>query len=219
MLQFITDSKTAEGTADQALAALKGGCRWIQVRMKDASDEEVEKAVKAILPHCKEAQAVLIVDDRVEIAVRCGADGVHLGKEDMDPGDARAVLVPDRIIGSTVNTIEDIDRLPLDLIDYLGIGPYRFTSTKKRLAPTLGLEGYREIMTQLRKRSSIPAVAIGGITPDDIIPIMSTGVTGLAVSGAINKAVDPEAATRRILGLLSAIQAESCLIKLNQSES
>lgn len=209
MLQFITDSKTAEGTANQALAALKGGCRWIQVRMKDASDEEVEKALNAILPHSREARAVLIVDDRVEIAARCGADGVHLGKEDMNPDDARAILGPHGIIGSTVNTIEDIDHLPLDLIDYLGIGPYRFTSTKKRLAPTLGLEGYRKIMTQLRKRSPIPTVAIGGITADDIIPVMSTGVTGIAVSGAINHADDPVAATRRLLELLSETQAKS----------
>ena len=209
MLQFITDSKNAEGTAIQALAPLKGGCRWIQVRMKDASDEEVEKAVTTILPYCRKACATLIVDDRVEIAARCEADGVHLGKEDMDPGDARAILGPDRIIGSTVNTIEDIESLPLETIDYLGIGPYRFTSTKKRLAPTLGLEGYREIMTQLRKRSSIPAVAIGGITLNDIIPIMNTGVTGIAVSGAINKAKDPEATTRHILGLLTEIPDKS----------
>ena len=209
MLQFITDSKTSEGTAGQALAALKGGCRWIQVRMKDASDEEVEKALNAILPHCRKAKAVLIVDDRVEIAARCGADGVHLGKEDMDPKEARAILGPHMIIGSTVNTKEDIDRLPLDIIDYLGMGPYRFTATKKRLAPTLGLEGYRDIMTHLRKSSDIPTVAIGGITADDILPIMTTGVTGIAVSGAISHAVDPVAATHQILESLSKTQDKS----------
>ena len=209
MLQFITDGMTAEETIRQAVSALEGGCRWIQVRMKDASDHEVEEAVKAILPHCRKAQAVIIVDDRVEIAARCGADGVHLGKEDTSPEEARAILGPDRIIGSTVNTIEDIDRLPLDIVDYLGIGPYRFTATKKRLAPILGLEGYRNIMTLLRKRSSIPAVAIGGITADDIAPIISTGVTGIAVSGAISHAEDPVAATRRLLELLSATQAKS----------
>ena len=209
MLQFITDSKTAEETIRQAVSALEGGCRWIQVRMKDASDHEVEEAVKAILPHCRKAQAVLIVDDRVEIAARCGADGVHLGKEDTSPEEARAILGPDRIIGSTVNTIEDFDRLPLDILDYLGIGPYRFTATKKHLAPTLGLGGYRKIMTQLRKRSSIPAVAIGGITADDVIPVIDTGMTGIAVCGAISHAEDPVAATRRLLELLSATQAKS----------
>ena len=209
MLQFITDGKTAEETVRQAISALEGGCRWIQIRMKDASEEEVEDAVKSILPHCRKARAILIVDDRVEIAARCGADGVHLGKEDTSPEQALAILGPDRIIGSTVNTLEDIGRLPLDIVDYLGIGPYRFTSTKKRLAPILGLEGYRNIMTLLRKRSSIPAVAIGGITADDIIPVISTGVTGIAVSGAISHADDPVAATRRLLELLSATQAKS----------
>lgn len=203
MLQFITDHPTAEGTVNQAMSALKGGCRWIQVRMKVASDEEVEKAVGTLLPHCRKAGATLIVDDRVDIVIRCGADGVHLGKDDMDPKDARAILGLDKLIGSTVNTIEDIDHQPFDIIDYLGIGPFRFTSTKKKLAPTLGFEGYRKIMNHLRTRSSIPAVAVGGITADDIIPIMSTGVTGIAISGAINHAADPIAATRNILEVLS----------------
>lgn len=199
MLQLITDSSTAEGTAGQALAALRGGCRWVQVRMKDASDEEVEKAIDLILPNCRETGATLIIDDRVELAKRTGADGVHLGKNDMHPLDARAILGPDKIIGATVNTIEDIDSLDLEAIDYLGIGPFRFTTTKKRLAPTLGLDGYREIMTQLRKRSGIPAVAIGGITLEDIPQIMQTGVTGIAISGAINRAADPVAATRQFM--------------------
>ena len=199
MLQLITDSPTAEGTAGQALAALRGGCRWVQVRMKYASDEEVEKAIDLILPHCRETGATLIIDDRVELAKRTGADGVHLGKNDMHPLDARAILGPDKIIGATVNTIEDIDNLDLEAIDYLGIGPFRFTTTKKRLAPTLGLDGYREIMTQLRKRSGIPAVAIGGITLADIPQIMATGVSGIAISGAINRAADPSTATRQIM--------------------
>ena len=206
MLQFITESKTAEGTAEQALAALSGGCRWIQVRMKDASDQEVEKAVNAILPHCRKAEAILIVDDRVEITARCSADGVHLGKKDMDPAEARTILGPHKIIGATVNTKDDIARLPLDIVDYLGIGPYRFTATKKRLAPTLGLDGYRAIITHLRKSSPIPAIAIGGIRVDDIAPIMSTGVNGIAVSGAISHAEDPVAATRRFLESLSEMK-------------
>lgn len=199
MLQLITDSPTAEGTAGQALAALRGGCRWVQVRMKDASDEEVEKAIDLILPNCRETGATLIIDDRVELAKRTGADGVHLGKNDMHPLDARAILGPDKIIGATVNTIEDIDNLDLEAIDYLGIGPFRFTTTKKRLAPTLGLDGYRRIMTLLRKRADIPAVAIGGITLADIPQIMATGVSGIAISGAINRAADPVAATRQIM--------------------
>ena len=209
MLQFITDGKTAEETVRQAISAIVGGCRWIQIRMKDSPDVEVEEAVKTILPYCRKCLAVLIVDDRVGVVARCGADGVHLGKEDMLPAEARAILGPDRIIGSTVNSLEDIDRLPLDVIDYLGIGPYRFTMTKKRLAPTLGLDGYRRIMIRLRQRSSIPTVAIGGITEADVVPVMDTGVSGIAVSGAISHAEDPIAATRRFLELLSKIQADS----------
>lgn len=203
MLQLITDHPTAEGTTAQAIVALTGGCRWIQIRMKDASDEEVESAVRAVLPHCREVNATLIVDDRVELALRTGADGVHLGKNDMNPLDARALLGPDRIIGATVNSIEDIDMLPLDAVDYLGIGPFRFTSTKKKLAPSLGIEGYCKIMAHLRQISDIPVVAIGGITLADVADIMATGVTGIAVSGTINRAPDAEAATRSILASIT----------------
>lgn len=201
MLQFITDAPTAEATVAQAIAAMEGGCRWVQVRMKDAPDSEVEKAVMALLPDTRALGTILIVDDRVDIVVRTGADGVHLGKDDMPPAEARALLGPDKIIGSTVNTLADIDSLPLDLIDYLGMGPFRFTSTKKRLAPLLGLDGYRRIMSKLRERSQIPVVAIGGITPDDVAPLLDAGVTGVAVSGAISRAADPREATRTFLAL------------------
>ena len=219
MLQFITDGRTVDEIVRQAVSAIVGGCRWIQIRMKDSPDVEVEDAVKAILPYCRKTRALLIVDDRVGVVARCGADGVHLGKEDMAPAEARAMLGPDRIIGSTVNSGEDIDRLPLDIINYLGIGPFRFTTTKKRLAPTLGLEGYTTIMKYLRQRSSIPAVAIGGITADDIIPIMDTGVSGIAVSGAIVNSHNPVAATRRLLEILSKAHATSSNIPINHAKS
>ncbi len=206
MLQFITDSTTTEGTIKQALLALKGGCRWIQVRMKEAPDEEVEHAVKTLLPHCRDVGATLIVDDRVDIAAKCDADGVHLGKTDMDPTEAYKILGGKKIIGCTVNSIEDINKLPLEIVDYLGIGPYRFTTTKKRLSPILGLEGYRKITDHLKMISKIPTIAIGGITADDVIPIMNTGVSGIAVSGAINHSDNPVAATQQILKLLKSFK-------------
>lgn len=201
MLQFITDSPTAECTVAQAMQALDGGCRWVQVRMKGAPDRDVEAAVRALLPHTRTLGATLIVDDRVDVVSRTGADGVHLGKDDMPPAEARAILGPGSIIGSTVNTLADIERLPLDLIDYLGMGPYRFTTTKKRLAPVLGLDGYREAMAALRRQSAIPVVAIGGITLDDVVPLLATGVTGVAVSGAISRADNPGEATRCFINL------------------
>lgn len=202
MLQLITDHPSAEGTAAQAIAALNGGCRWIQIRMKETSDEEVEKAINTVLPYCRKVGATLIVDDRVELVKRTGADGVHLGKNDMNPLEARALLGPVKIIGVTVNSIGDFGRFNLDVVDYLGVGPFRFTETKKHLARTLGLEGYRKIMAYLRQISDIPVVAIGGITSEDIPAIMSIGVSGIAVSSAINRAPDPESATIKILTLL-----------------
>lgn len=202
MLQLITDHPTAEGTATQALTALNGGCRWIQIRMKDARDVEVEKAVMKVLPNCRKVGATLIVDDRVELVKLTGADGVHLGKNDMNPLQARTILGPEKIIGATINSIEDIDRLNLNVVDYLGAGPFRLTTTKKRLAPILGLEGYCKLMIYIRRISDIPVVAIGGVTPEDIPAIMTTGISGIAVSGAINKADDPEASTRSICEIL-----------------
>lgn len=199
MLQFITDSPTPEGTARQALQALEGGCRWIQIRMKDATDEGIVRAAEMILPLSREYGATLIIDDRVEIVQRTGADGVHLGKGDMHPTEARRILGKDKILGATVNTLADIKSLPLEDIDYLGAGPFRFTVTKKRLSPILGLEGYRELMTELRKFSDIPVVAIGGITLEDIPSLLDCGVTGIAVSGAISKAENPVQATERLL--------------------
>lgn len=203
MLQFITDDNTADGTSRQAMAALEGGCRWIQIRMKEALEDEVETAINTILPICRQKGATLIIDDRVQLAKLTGADGVHLGKKDMAPEEARRILGKDKIIGATINSIDDIRNLNLDSIDYLGAGPFRFTTTKKQLDPTLGLEGYRRIMTYIQEYSDLPIVAIGGITLSDIQEIMETGVTGIAISGAITRAEDPVETTRNIIKKLS----------------
>ena len=200
MLQFITDGKSVEQIINQCRLAIDGGCRWVQIRMKDAADDDVRCVVEAIGPLCDSTATTLILDDRVELAAELKVDGVHLGKEDMIPAEARKILGHEAIIGSTANTIDDVIRLAKQPIDYFGIGPFRFTSTKKRLAPTLGLEGYRHIMTEMRSKGiGLPVVAIGGITIDDIPEILETGVTGVAISGAIAHADKPDEATRMFL--------------------
>lgn len=203
-LQFITHRTSRYDEVGGALAALEGGCRWIQLRMKDAAPEDVVSAGLRLRGLCERYGAVLIVDDHVSLVGRIGADGVHLGKNDMPVREAREKLGSGRIIGATANTFDDLVRAYDAGADYAGIGPFRFTTTKKGLSPVLGLEGYRDIIARCHQSGlNIPTVAIGGITAGDITDIMSTGVGGVAVSGAILNATDPEDETRRIIKLLS----------------
>lgn len=199
-IQFITHRNDRYGYVDGARMALEGGCKWIQLRMKGASDEEVAEAAAQIQPLCREHEAVFLLDDRVELAKRLKADGVHLGKNDMPVSEARALLGEEFIIGGTANTFEDIQRLASQGADYIGCGPFRFTTTKEKLAPVLGLEGYRRIVEQMEEQGTdLPIVAIGGITFDDIPAIMQTGVDGIAVSGAILNADNPVEEMKRML--------------------
>ena len=134
------------------------------------------------------------------------ADGVHLGKKDMPVSEARQILGRQAIIGGTANTIEDIKRLCEEEADYIGCGPFRFTTTKQGLAPIIGLEGYRSIMRQMAELGlTTPLVAIGGITADDIPDLMATGISGIAISGTVLSADDPAAEMRRLLSLTEGL--------------
>ena len=200
MLQFITNNSDKYSIAEEVQMALEGGCRWIQLRMKGASDEEVMETAAQLIEMCRENNAFLIVDDRVNVVNELKVSGVHLGKEDMDPMEARELLDPDAIIGVTANTAADIIKYKGKDIDYIGLGPFRHTTTKEKLAPILGLEGYREIVKDVREAGiEFPIVAIGGITLEDVVPLMKTGVNGIAVSGAIINAEDPMLYTSRIM--------------------
>ena len=203
-LQFITHHNDRYSYLDSARIALEGGCRWIQLRMKGTSEAELESAALAVQRACSEYGATFIIDDNVALAKRIGADGVHLGKNDMPIAEARKILGDDYIIGSTANSFEDIvNTLRTATPDYFGCGPFRYTTTKSNLAPTLGLEGYRAIVAQMREHNiSIPIVAIGGITKADIPAIMACGVSGIALSGSILNAQDPVTEMQNVLSLL-----------------
>lgn len=192
MIQFITHSNERYDHVEGAKLALQGGCRWIQLRMKDAMEIDFLRAAKKIRRLCDEYHATFILDDHVEWVGLTGADGVHLGKNDMPVDEARKMLGRNKIIGGTANTFEDVERLFRQGADYIGCGPFRFTTTKKNLSPVLGLEGYRDITAQMKDHDiQLPIVAIGGILHQDIPAIMQTGVTGIAVSGAILNAENP----------------------------
>ena len=189
-LQFITHFTDKYSYFDSARMALEGGCRWIQLRMKDMPADEIERTALLIQPLCKEYGATFILDDQVELAQKIHADGVHLGKNDMPIAEARKLLGKDFKAHSEAGA------------DYIGCGPFRFTTTKKNLSPILGLEGYRHIITCMKEEGiRLPVVAIGGITCDDIPAILQTGVSGIALSGSILRAENPVEETRRIVAL------------------
>lgn len=199
-LQFITHYTGRYTYFDSARMALEGGCRWIQLRMKEPTEEEVEKEAIRVQDLCRQYGATFIIDDHVALAKKLHADGVHLGKKDMPIAEARKLLGKDFIIGGTANTFEDVQMHYAAGADYIGCGPFRFTTTKKNLSPVLGLEGYRNIVSRMKEAGiNLPIVAIGGIAFEDIPAIMQTGVSGIALSGSILRADDPIAETRRII--------------------
>ena len=182
MLQFITHRNGRYDEISGTRAVLEGGCRWVQLRMKDAPDEEFLRVGREVGRLCREYGATFLVDDRVHLVAELGADGVHLGKHDMPVAEARRLLPAGTTIGATANTFEEIARAAAAGADYIGLGPFRFTETKRNLSPILGLEGYRAIFERCRAAGiTLPTVAIGGITAADVAPILATGATGIAL--------------------------------------
>lgn len=201
-IQFITHYTEHYSYLDSARIALEGGCRWIQLRMKNCPLSEVEAVGRQVKALCKEHDAIFIIDDYVELAQKLEADGVHLGKNDMPVAEARQVLGEGFLIGGTANTFEDIVRHYQGGADYIGCGPFRFTTTKQNLSPVLGLQGYASLMQQMKEADiHLPVVAIGGITRQDIPDILRTGVHGIALSGAVLHADNPVKEMQDILNL------------------
>jgi len=186
--------------------ALEGGCRQIQLRMKESTSHEVEIVAQQAKSLCKDYNAQLYIDDHVGICKKIKATGVHLGKTDMRPAAARAILGNEYIIGGTANTFEDILRLDAEGVNYIGLGPFRFTSTKKNLSPILGIEGYTKIINQCEENKiKLPVLAIGGITIKDIPSLLQTGVNGIALSSTILNATNPIEETKKIVEIMNSI--------------
>lgn len=202
MIQFISHFTERYSYLDSIRLALAGGCRWIQLRVKDTSDAELLPLALEAQRLCREAGATFIIDDHVELVKEIHADGVHLGLHDMPISEARQLLGADYIIGGTANTFADVERHYQAGASYIGCGPFRYTTTKKNLSPILGFEGYEAIVRQMREQQiNLPIVAIGGITAEDIPAIMQTGVTGIALSGTVLRAEDPVAEMQKLICL------------------
>lgn len=204
-LQFITHYSKDYSYIDSVHMALEGGCRWVQLRMKDSDEILFEKTAIVVQQMCKEYGANFIIDDNVALAKKIEADGVHLGKNDMRITEARKFLGEGFIIGNTVNSFEDILYILKSGItpDYFGCGPFRYTSTKKNIAPILGYEGYLNINHKMFDNNiQIPLIAIGGIHKKDIPQLLKSGVSGIALSSSILNASNPINEMQEIVNMI-----------------
>lgn len=199
-IQFITHQNSKYNYLDSALLALEGGIRFIQLRIKNKTENEIVLIGKELKSLCDKYNARLIIDDYVELVNGIGACGVHLGKNDMPINKAREILGKDKIIGGTANCFEDILIHYNNGADYIGLGPFRFTTTKDNLSPILGLSGYDKIINECKKNNiNIPIYAIGGIRLDDLKSLKNTNVFGLAISSIILDSSNPVETTKEII--------------------
>jgi thiamine-phosphate pyrophosphorylase len=198
--------------AQAAELACRGGVRWVQLRVKNLPAAEWRQRALDVQAVCRHHGATLLINDNPALALEIGADGVHLGKQDMPPSEARALLGPNFIIGGTANTFADIAGLVAAGVEYIGLGPFRFTTTKEKLSPILGLSGYAEIMAQCRAAGfTTPVVGIGGVELADVAELLAAGLHGLAVSGAIGGAASPTEAAQLFTEELSSPQSIASL--------
>lgn len=184
-LHYISQGETPEKHLENIQQACVSGAELVQLRLKNKSEAVVLATAIKAREITGYYQTRLIINDHYQIAKEVKADGVHLGKTDTCPIEARKHLYNWQIIGGTANTLEDCKTLIDKKVDYIGLGPFRFTKTKDNLSPVLGIDGYVEIVNQLQ--TDIPIIAIGGIEIEDILDLMMTRVDGIAMSGAITR--------------------------------
>lgn len=203
MLQFITNEKSPVSVVDQIKGFIKGGGRWVQVRMDDATDEEISKVVEEIKPLCLEVQAFLLLHNRVELAKTLDVGGVHLEKTSILPSKARLELGPAAVIGVTANTIDDIKAVRSLDVDYITIGPYKESDLFDKSLPVLGLDGIKDLDSDMQKLEiNIAHVAAGGVGKNDVKTLLEAGVNGIAVSKDIAFAADVKKETEEFLDIL-----------------
>lgn len=195
-LYAITDRRAlpAGVTLAQAVeAALDGGVTCLQLREKEASAGEILALARTLLPLCRARRVPLLINDRVDIALAAGADGVHLGQDDLPLPEARALLGPDRILGATAHTVEEALRAQAEGADYLGVGAMFPTGTKTDTVPTSA-----DTLKAICAAVSIPVAAIGGVTARNLPTLAGTGIAGAAVVSAIFSQGDLTAAARTL---------------------
>ena len=193
-IYVITDPDADLCIAEQARAAARGGADWVQLRDKTAPDDDLAALVRRLLPEMAVLGALLIVNDRVEVALATGAHGLHVGQGDGDAVAIRHRMPPGMILGLSIETVGQTRLIPPG-VDYIGAGPVRATPTKPDHATPIGFDGLAQIVAA----TALPTYAIGGLKPGDAAAVCATGASGMAVVSAVTRAPDPEAATRALL--------------------
>lgn len=201
-LYLVTDRGLSLGrsTVDIVRAALAGGVTCVQLREKHCATREFMAEARAVRELLAGTGVPLIINDRIDVALAVGANGVHLGQTDMLIADARRLTGPDMLIGISAECVEDALRAEAEGADYVGISPVFATPTKTDTAPALGLEG----VAAIRAAVSLPLVGIGGIGPDNAAEVIRAGCDGIAVVSAIVSAPDPKEAASRLRTIIHA---------------
>lgn len=206
-LYAVTDRSWLDGRtlAEQVKECLEGGVTFLQLREKNLDEEAFYQEALEIQKLCRDYRVPFIINDNVDVALRCNADGVHVGQSDMEAQDVRAKLGPDKIIGVSARTVEQAVRAEKMGADYLGVGAVFSTSTKPDAREVLW-----ETLKEICEAVSIPVVAIGGITETNLLQLSGTGVDGVAVVSAIFAQKDVESASRRLRELSEKMVGGGC---------
>lgn len=190
-LQFITHDIPNLSHIEQAQIACSAGAKWIQYRCLTKNDDELLEDINAIAEICDDWGATLIVTDHIHLAGKGDIQGFHIEDFDADFVKLREQLGEAMTIGGSATTLEGLIRIAKEGADYAGYGPFYTTLTKPNNAPLLGVEGYEKAMIALKSLNiEMPVLAVGGVTINDVDPLMNTGIFGIAVSAAINQADD-----------------------------
>lgn len=184
-LHYISQGNSNKEHLENIQKACNSGAELVQLRLKNISDKKLLKFAHEAREVTSHFQTRLIINDHYKIAKEVKADGVHLGKSDPCPTEARKLLYTWQIIGGTANTLDTCQKLIEKEVDYISLGPFRFTETKENLPLALGLNGYAAILEVLSTKT--PILGVGGITTEDIPSILETGISGVAVSAAITR--------------------------------
>lgn len=202
-LHVLTDDAAPSAVLTLVDTVLGAGAPAIQVRVKDTPDPVWLSLASEVADRCRAAGAVCIVNDRADIAVAAGADGVHLGADDLPVAAARAVVGPDLLVGATARDPEQARAAVADGADYLGVGPVHATQTKQGLPAPIGAEGLAAVTAAV----DVPVLAIAGITAERVPAALAAGAHGVAVTGAVSRVDDPAGAVRELLVALGEVGA------------
>ncbi|EJW09791.1 Thiamin-phosphate pyrophosphorylase [Rhodovulum sp. PH10] len=206
-LNAIVDPARAGGRSvvDLARAVAQGGATLVQLRDKLGSTRRMIDQARAIKAVLAPLGIPLVVNDRVDVALAANADGVHLGPDDMEVSDARALLGPGRIIGHSVKSVAQAEAVPVEVIDYVGIGGVYATLSKDNPNPPMGPQGLAAIVAVLKARApGLPAEGIAGIDATNAAEVIEAGAEGIAVISALSLAADPEREASALRAIVDA---------------